>query len=93
MEVVLLTLDPFKTLLKNRIPFFLALVPIASLVSIFVFLAWFFRKRPLPFAHLENSLDSRVNATRGTGTPCLFLGKNDPFDSLQKPFATVTTIL
>lgn len=89
MEVVLLTLDPFKTRLKNS--FFLAFVHTASLVSIFVFLAWFFRKRPLPFAHVENSLDSQANGNRGTGTPCLFAGKNDAFDSLQTPFPTVTT--
>ena len=89
MEVVLLTLDPFKTRLKNS--FFLAFVHTASLVSIFVFLAWFFRKRPLPFAHFENSLDSQANGNRGTGTPCLFAGKNDAFDSLQTPFPTVTT--
>lgn len=89
MEVVLLTLDPFKTCLKNS--FFLAFVHTASLVSIFVFLAWFFRKRPLPFAHFENSLDSQANGNRRTGTPCLFAGKNDAFDSLQTPFPTVTT--
>lgn len=70
--------------------FFLAYEHTASLVSNFVFLACFFRKRPLPFAHFKNSLDSRANGNRGNGTPYLFPGKNDPFDSLQTPFPTVT---
>ena len=52
----------------------------------FRFLAWFFRKRPISFVVLDNTLDSHSNDTRGTGTPCLFPGKKHPLDSQQSPF-------
>ena len=42
-----------------------------------------FRKRPLPCAVLENTLDSHANGSHGTETPRLFPNKNHPLDILQ----------
>ena len=41
-----------------------------------------FRKRPLPCAVLENTLDSHANGSHGTETPRLFPNKNHPLDIL-----------
>ena len=58
----------------------------ASLVSAVSCFALFFRKRQLPFALLENTMDSPANGSHGTGTPRLFPDKNHPLDILQFVF-------
>ena len=82
-EIMLPTLDQFETLVKNRPPsiqrsckLHLSCQPSPALVCLF-------RKRPLPCAVLENTLDSHANGSHGTETPRLFPNKDHPLDILQ----------
>lgn len=75
-----------RTLRLGSPPLFPMFLHVASFASTISFLSLSFRKCPSPFAFLENTLGSHASGSRGTGTPCLFPGRNHPPDILKSPF-------
>ena len=85
MEIALPTLDEFKSLFEHRFSSFQYRRILYLSVQFSFSLFFFFRKRPLPFAGLDKTLDSHVNGSHETGTPWLIPGKTHPLDSRQSP--------